>query len=801
MALDNFRTIELIWDKANKSIIKTIKTASSDTTGRYLSVKILDGGQEVTLNNAKLQLYWEHPNFNTSGTDDFNTVNNGGLFKMTFSDEMLTNIGELNAHLVLTLSDGKITSGGFPIKVFKGADDGVVVPTNGNGLVEQIDGKIDKGNVTLNDLTQEVKTAMTGGAVAVVGENAVGTENIKDSSVTPGKTTFINRSSNLLDKTKLVDGYTLSDATGEVVENSGFSISPFYKVKPSTNIYLKNVSKMIRYNSQQEKVESVFFPQVSGSVVSTSTAEYIRLVVSIQNKDTAQFNESSSAVPFEDYYVRLDNSIEVSLDGQAIDGNLVQDGTLTKSKVDFIKSSSNLFDKDSVQKGYTINTNNELVANELYAVGDYIPVNSLTEYSAKYIRKIVRYYADKNRINEVALNNSESTFNTSNAKYIRLVVDVASLDTAQFNEGATLMPYENFGYYLEDNIKVKQTSGGTGTETGEQEPLNLWQEDRYIVDGETSGNYTSDVIPDKILNQYPTNVDFIAKVDELVTKYPDYITKSKIGADGVGDIFSYHFKPEAVPTASITNTRLNVKTPKMVLVSGVHGMERIGIYNLFEALTQITENWKSDPLLETLRWNVEFVYVPIVCNYGYNNLERKNENGIDLARNFSVGFENNTATPSDSTYGGTSAFSEAGSIAIRDLLETHKEDTIYFGSFHNYATFSHFIWNASATKMQVHLGKTLVSKLSRKWKKEYEWMTQDETTYVGYADNNAPQGSESVYAASLGIHASTFETNHEMPFETTPQKYNSTALTLGAETIINWLILNLKENTNFYNNL
>ena len=183
MALDNFRTIELIWDKANKSIIKTIKTASSDTTGRYLSVKILDGGQEVTLNNAKLQLYWEHPNFNTNGTDDFKTVDTKGKFTLTFSDEMLTNVGELTAHLVLTLPDGKITSDGFPIEVFKGADGGVVVPTNGNGLVEQIDGKIDKGNVTLNDLTHEVKLAMTGGSVAVVGKNAVGTENVKDKAI------------------------------------------------------------------------------------------------------------------------------------------------------------------------------------------------------------------------------------------------------------------------------------------------------------------------------------------------------------------------------------------------------------------------------------------------------------------------------------------------------------------------------------------------------------------------------------------------------------------------------------------
>ena len=228
MALDNFRTIELIWDKANKSIIKTIKTASSDTTGRYFSVKVLDGGQEVTLNNAKLQLYWEHPNFNTSGTDDFKTVDTKGKFTLTFSDEMLTNVGELTAHLVLTLPDGKITSDGFPIEVFKGADGGVVVPTNGNGLVEQIDRKIDKGNVKLNDLTQEVKLAMTGGSVAVVGENAVGTENIKDNAITPEKTNFILTagSSVIMDENTPTENGHLDQYTGVLIPSKQTTTVP-----------------------------------------------------------------------------------------------------------------------------------------------------------------------------------------------------------------------------------------------------------------------------------------------------------------------------------------------------------------------------------------------------------------------------------------------------------------------------------------------------------------------------------------------------------------------------------------------
>ena len=54
-------------------------------------------------------------------------------------------------------------------------------------FVYRINNKIDKGNVTLNDLTQEVKLALTGGSVAVVGEKSIGAEHIKDDSVTSAK--------------------------------------------------------------------------------------------------------------------------------------------------------------------------------------------------------------------------------------------------------------------------------------------------------------------------------------------------------------------------------------------------------------------------------------------------------------------------------------------------------------------------------------------------------------------------------------------------------------------------------------
>ena len=63
-------------------------------------------------------------------------------------------------------------------------------PQQAKEWVSQLNNKITKGQVTMSDLSQEIKEAFTGGAVAVVGVNAVGTENIKDNSVTIQKLSF-----------------------------------------------------------------------------------------------------------------------------------------------------------------------------------------------------------------------------------------------------------------------------------------------------------------------------------------------------------------------------------------------------------------------------------------------------------------------------------------------------------------------------------------------------------------------------------------------------------------------------------
>ena len=100
-------------------------------------------------------------------------------------------------------------------------------PQQAQDWVSQLNKKITKGQVTMSDLSQEIKEAFTGGAVAVVGEGAVREVNIVDSSVTNSKIADIELTGvNLFDKSKLVQN-KLFDVYGEYSEYAGFDVFSF----------------------------------------------------------------------------------------------------------------------------------------------------------------------------------------------------------------------------------------------------------------------------------------------------------------------------------------------------------------------------------------------------------------------------------------------------------------------------------------------------------------------------------------------------------------------------------------------
>lgn len=491
MTLDNFRTIELIWDKANKSIIKTIKTASSDTTGRYLSVKILDEGQEVDLTGAKLQMYWEHPNFNTRGTDGFTAVDTKGLFKLTFSDEMLTNVGELNAHLVLTLSDGKITSDGFPIQVFKGADDGVVVPTNGNALFKQIEGKIDKGNVTLNDLTQEVKLALTGGAVAVVEEGSIGSEHLKDSAVNLRNVSFSKISSkNMFDSESIETGMLTEE--GSVYDYGlAYFTSDFMKFDPNAVVKSNlNLQSSAVYDIDMNKV-SVTLNTAHSQITMPQNGYYVKITRPNTNIDNLMIYTGETPTSYEPFKRAIDGEYITN-----VDGDTLKEKSISFDKLDFVVQGKNLFNPEEIYKGMYVDPSSAtLLSNPSYNTTYKKSVLPNEQYTITRPRFIAFFDVNGNHLPEHSIDTGTPpetyTITIPSNAYTYQYSYPSSYAEIQIEKGDTATSYEPFGYYL-DGVNVR--SDNTTLDIGINLPKKI-----YGVVGKYSPIYFKNIIDTKTM--------------------------------------------------------------------------------------------------------------------------------------------------------------------------------------------------------------------------------------------------------------------------------------------------------------
>ena len=169
MALENFRTQKIIWDRANKKIFETIEANSGDSNGRKLVVQVIN--QEVTevLSETTLSLGWKSRK-GAKGLDAFNVVDaSKGIFEIYYTTEMLSNIGNLEASLILIDSTGRIESSTFTINVTPSTvDDGSVESENSfTALTEALVKVSDlEGNYAprLNEVTEQLADTVASAA-------------------------------------------------------------------------------------------------------------------------------------------------------------------------------------------------------------------------------------------------------------------------------------------------------------------------------------------------------------------------------------------------------------------------------------------------------------------------------------------------------------------------------------------------------------------------------------------------------------------------------------------------------------
>lgn len=200
---NNYYEIDLdIWKQYPTQII-SVKQLD---TGRKIRINLYSNGYKLNVSNSKVTVYIKKNNkkiiFNNC------KIINTNIIEMEINSNIVEESGEYNVEIDI-ISEG-ISTFNFILNVVKTNKDITQITQtsqyqalvdafkeisdidkNFNDIEEKILNKADKDTIwTMANMGQDVKEAMTGGSVAVIGRNTILEENIVNNQVTPDKISF-----------------------------------------------------------------------------------------------------------------------------------------------------------------------------------------------------------------------------------------------------------------------------------------------------------------------------------------------------------------------------------------------------------------------------------------------------------------------------------------------------------------------------------------------------------------------------------------------------------------------------------
>lgn len=306
--------------------------------------------------------------------------------------------------------------------------------------------------------------------------------------------------------------------------------------------------------------------------------------------------------------------------------------------------------------------------------------------------------------------------------------------------------------------------------------------------------------------------------DELVAKYPNYIIRENcdevmasigiIKPAEINDLPMYMYKfipPKSPNSSSFAAVDSDANRIKAFIITGAHP-EYTAVWDCYNAMRLICENWADDKNLEELRWNADIYIIPCYNLYGVNNTTRTNENGVDLNRNAPTKEWAVQGSLGDSTYSGTEAGSEYSTKVLIHYLSVIKPQIFIdhhntnVGSGTNEGDGKNMIYTHCVHQIGIDLSAVLISQMTRKWKMRYtDTFPSVETDNIlfGYTLYDHIKGSIGRYAAEQGCLGSTYESNFGILYKNgiystdNRQTNNIIVNTCATEGFINYLLRSL----------
>lgn len=626
---------------------------------------------------------------------------------------------------------------------------------------------------------------------------------VADKKVDSLKSNVLNESKNLFDPSAATIGKFIT-TQGLIGTNASRSITDKIYTKAGTKYTLTGGTESIpAFNyASYFGINDNFLGRSEVGIVGAQTitppvdTSYMRLGIDngLPSEHKRMINVGDTALPYEPYSgVKLKEGL---LSQQTIDYILSQQpvGNIADN---YINVSSNLFDAETTTENKIIRDTGVIETTTNYAVSDFIPVEAGAKYTisggdtAKDAFINTAYYdKDKVFIQRVDTWNRTTRELTitipANVAFVRFNI-TGGLPTQfnrMFNKGTTALPYQKHYTHL------------TGLTLGDDVLAQISNEivvsdaDKFIFDTPLDGVFNTDQVWTQYTD-FPTKktVEVNQMYEDLRLQHPDYITKQVLGNNSEGkEIRLYKFKPARA------STEIKTRAPIIYIVCGTHGGEDLPPLATYLMMEQICNNWRSDKLLEALRFNVEFLIIPISNPYGRDARTRKNANGVDIARSFPEGFGWQSTDPASPYYGGEAPMQELETQYIAQVMDENPNiDACY--DFHNFGGTNrdYYLWIATgAGKKMQHMGQVLMQQMGRKWQAEFAWLPQRHDWFAGFVDSQAGATVHD-HALAKGIKfAATFEVGREWQLTTGLTMYDQTHCKTMLEATVNWMLINLR---------
>ena len=320
-------------------------------------------------------------------------------------------------------------------------------------LGSQLEQKLDKnGIVTLANMGQDVKEAMTGGSVAVVGINSIGKENLKQNCVDYNNTKFIKSGKNLFNKKSIIKNKLINNA-GQLIEWDGYSVSDFVYLNVG-QYTVSEVRKIALYTLQE-----AFIKLVDCTALCVSTTLDIeepclaRILIQdgasgVSRVDIAQVELGNEVTDYEEFYLKIEN---LKYDEKK---EVENDFIIEIDDCSFMKK-NNYFNIDDTANTFGVYIdikNGEEKVNEYYSASDYIKLKK-EKYQFTNVRNICFYDENKTFVKGMNLaNNGASQIVDIDSDYFIRVSYYNDRNVMILKSDIIIDENRRHGYYIKELI-------------------------------------------------------------------------------------------------------------------------------------------------------------------------------------------------------------------------------------------------------------------------------------------------------------------------------------------------------------